>query len=50
MFGNFLNHLRAVKMLASGDEPYIELFEVDHHSFLSLMMGRNLAPTRGNTV
>src|SRR5947199_9095315 len=49
MFSNFLKRLRAVKMLASGDDRYIELIEVDHHSFLSLMMGMNLAPTRGNT-
>src|SRR5438876_3919597 len=50
MFGNFLERLRAVKMLASGDEPHLELLEVDYHSFLSLMMGRNLAPTRGATT
>src|SRR5579884_3502840 len=37
MFGDFLKRLRTVQMLASRDEPYLELFEVDHHSFLSLL-------------
>src|SRR5438034_10325941 len=38
MIGYFLNSLGTVQMLASGDEPHIELFEVDHHRFLFLTL------------
>ena len=38
MFGYFLNSLGTIQMLASGDEPHIELFEVNHHRFLFLTL------------
>src|SRR2546427_6738604 len=39
MFSDFLKRLRTVEMLTSGDEPYLELFQVDYHSFLPLHIG-----------
>jgi hypothetical protein len=30
MLGNVLKRLGAVQVLAAGDEPYLELFEIDH--------------------
>ena len=39
MFGDFLKRLRTIEMLTSGDEPHLELFQVDYHSFLPLHIG-----------
>ncbi len=37
MFGDFLKRLRTIEMLASGDEPHLELFQIDSHRFLPLL-------------
>src|SRR5947209_19124349 len=39
MFSYFLKRLRTVQMLASGDKPHIELFQVNYHRFLPLNTG-----------
>jgi hypothetical protein len=50
MFGDLLKRLRTIEMLASGNEPHIELFQVDYHRFLPLLSALLTESRRGSVV